>query len=110
MAAYLVAMIQIRDQETYKKYTDRTPDIVAKYGGRFLVRGGPVETLEGDPFQDRLVVIEFPSMDAARNMYRSDEYAEAMTFRLASSEAAFLLAPGVVETPAAPDDPAARLP
>ena len=104
MSVYLVCTVRVDDPETYKKYTAKTPAIIAKYGGRFLVRGGPVETIEGKPFNDRLVVLEFPSADAARTFYGSPEYQEVMKFRQASSEATFLLAAGVPEGVVAPDD------
>ncbi len=104
MSAYLVCTVRVDDPETYKKYTARTPDLIAAAGGRFLVRGGPVTTLEGTPFQGRLVVIEFPDMEAARRFHSSAEYQQVMQYRLASSEASFWLAEGVPEGGATPDD------
>ena len=104
MSAYLVCMVRVDDPETYRKYTARTPALIAKHGGRFLVRGGDVETIEGPAFQDRLVVLEFPSKDAVRIFYRSPEYQEVMQHRTAASQATFLLADGVPEGMAAPDD------
>ena len=108
MSAYLVCMIRVDDPETYRKYTARTPALIAKHGGRFLVRGGDVETIEGPAFQDRLVVLEFPSKDAVRTFYRSPEYQEVMQHRTAASQATFLLADGVPEGLAAPDDKVVR--
>ena len=108
MSAYLVCMVRVDDPETYRKYTARTPALIAKYGGRFLVRGGDVETIEGPAFQDRLVVLEFPSKDAVRTFYRSPEYQEVMQHRTAASQATFLLADGVPEGMAAPDDKVVR--
>jgi len=104
MSAYLIAMVRVDDPETYRKYTAHTPAIIAEHGGRFLVRGGPVATLEGAPFGQRLVVIEFPSMDAARTFYDSPAYQKIMPYRQAAAEAVFLLAEGVPEGVAAPDD------
>ena len=104
MSAYLVCLVRVDDPETYRKYTARTPALIAKHGGRFLVRGGDVETIEGPVFQDRLVVLEFPSKDAVRTFYRSPEYQEVMQHRTAASQATFLLADGVPEGLAAPDD------
>ena len=108
MSAYLVCMVRVDDPETYRKYTARTPALIAKHGGRFLVRGGDVETIEGPAFQDRLVVLEFPSKDAVRTFYRSPEYQEVMQHRTAASQATFLLADGVPEGLAAPDDKVVR--
>jgi uncharacterized protein (DUF1330 family) len=104
MPAYLIAMVRVDDPETYRKYTAHTPAIIAAHGGRFLVRGGAVATLEGDAFNQRLVVIEFPSMEAAREFYDSPEYRSIMPFRQAAAEAVFVLAEGVPDGVAAPDD------
>lgn len=104
MKAYLIATVRVDDPETYREYTKRTPALIAAAGGRFLVRGGPVETLEGPDFQNRLVVVEFPSLAAAKDFYASEAYREAMGYRTRSSEAVFLLAEGVPEGVAAPDD------
>jgi uncharacterized protein (DUF1330 family) len=103
MPALLIATVRVDDPETYKKYTALTPAIVAQYGGRFVVRGGEVETLEGEPFAERLVVIEYPDMESARAMYHSSAYREAMAFRQAASQARFLLVETVPEGTAAPD-------
>jgi uncharacterized protein (DUF1330 family) len=104
MSVYLVCTVRVDDPETYKKYTAKTPAIIAKYGGRFLVRGGPVETIEGPAFDARMVVLEFPSAEAVKTFYGSPEYQEVKEIRQASSEATFLLAEGVPEGVAAPDD------
>ena len=103
MSAYLICTVRVDDPETYKLYTAQTPALIARHGGRFLVRGGAVETLEGPAFGDRMVVIEFPSMEAARGLYASPEYQAAMIHRHASSEATFLLAEGAPDGDAAPD-------
>jgi uncharacterized protein (DUF1330 family) len=95
MAAYLLAQIQVRDWDTYKQYTARTPEIIAKHGGRFLVRGGETEVLEGEGAGRRLVVLEFPTMAAARTFYHSQEYQEAKRIRMAASEGQFLIVQGV---------------
>ena len=67
MTAYIVVRMKVTDPEQYKRYTARTPDCVASFGGRFIVRGGETVTLEGPEFSDRMVVIEFPSLERARN-------------------------------------------
>ena len=108
MTAYLICTVRVDDPETYKLYTARTPALIAKHGGRFLVRGGPVETLEGPPFGDRLVVVEFASAEAARALYESAEYREAMAYRHKSSQATFLLAEGVPADETAPADNVAK--
>jgi uncharacterized protein (DUF1330 family) len=100
---YLVATVRVDDPETYSKYTGVTPKIIADHGGRFLVRGGPVKTLEGEAFTHRLVVVEFPSVAAAQAFYDSPDYAEVMRFRHASADSVFLLVEGVPPDAEAPD-------
>jgi uncharacterized protein (DUF1330 family) len=95
MAAYLIAQIQVHDPEAYKNYSSRTPAIIAKHGGRFLARGGATEILEGDPLAGRIVIIEFPTMDAARSFFNSPEYQQVRKFRTPVSEAQFLIVQGV---------------
>jgi uncharacterized protein (DUF1330 family) len=97
-------MVRVDDADTYKKYTARTPALIQKYGGRFLVRGGVVEAIEGAPFKDRLVVLEFPSKAAAHRFYDSPEYQEIIQVRHRSAESRFLLADGVPEGVVAPND------
>jgi uncharacterized protein (DUF1330 family) len=104
MSAYLICMVRVNDPEIYKLYTAETPAIIAKYGGRFLVRGGAVENIEGPPFEDRLVVLEFPSKEAVRRFHGSEEYQRIVTHRHRSSESRFLLAEGVPADAVAPDD------
>jgi uncharacterized protein (DUF1330 family) len=94
MAAYLIVHLRVRDPAAYSEYTARTPAIVAHYGGRFLVRGGQTETLEGDDCTERVVVVEFPSMEAARAFYHSPEYQEVKRIRAPVSDAHFLLVQG----------------
>jgi uncharacterized protein (DUF1330 family) len=98
MRAYFVCTVRVDDPETYKLYTAQTRALIAKHGGRFLVRGGAVETVEGPVFSDRLVVLEFPSKEAAKAFYNSPEYQAVAVHRHASAESTFLLAEG------APDD------
>jgi uncharacterized protein (DUF1330 family) len=95
MAAYLIAQVKVRDPDIYKQYTARTPPLIAKFGGRFLARAGSIEVLEGDAQQRRVVVIEFPSIDAARNFYNSPEYQLAREIRLPVSEAQFVIVEGM---------------
>ncbi len=85
MATYVVAMMAIHDPEMYRKYTDRTPSIVKKYGGKFLTRGGPVSTIEGEVYKDRLVLMEFPTKAQVDAWVADPEYQAAMKFRHASS-------------------------
>jgi len=81
MPAYWVARAKINDPVEYKKYTDLVPAILAKYGGKVLVRGGRCQIMEGpDKFQ-RFAVIEFPSFEQGVACFTSPEYDAAAAFR-----------------------------
>jgi len=92
---YVIANIDVRDAPGYEAYRSRTADIIAQYGGRFLVRGGKVEVREGEPGISRLVVLEFPDMEAARTFYDSPEYQAILPHRTDNSTATLFLAEGV---------------
>jgi uncharacterized protein (DUF1330 family) len=81
MSAYWVARSKINDPAEYRKYTDRVPAIIARYGGRVLARGGRFQILEGPQKFHRFVVIEFPSLEQAVACHDSPEYQEASAFR-----------------------------
>lgn len=81
MTAYWVARSKINDPVEYKKYTDRVPAIIARFGGKVLARGGDYRILEGPEKFERFVVIEFPSMAQAIACHDSPEYQEAAAFR-----------------------------
>jgi|SRR5580658_6264485 uncharacterized protein (DUF1330 family) len=81
MPAYWVARSRIDDPAAYKKYTDRVPAIIAKFGGRVLARGGRFEIMEGPDTFHRFVVIEFPTFEQGVACFRSREYDEAAAFR-----------------------------
>jgi uncharacterized protein (DUF1330 family)/catechol 2,3-dioxygenase-like lactoylglutathione lyase family enzyme len=85
MPAYVVAMMSIHDPVTYREYTDRTPATVKKHGGKFLTRGEPVTTVEGEEYKDRMVILEFPSTAQVQAWFADPAYQEAMAFRHASS-------------------------
>ena len=81
MPAYWVARSRVIDAGEYKKYTDLVPDIVARYGGRFLARGGKFRIMEGPEKFHRFIVIEFPSFEQAVACFESKEYQEAAAYR-----------------------------
>ena len=95
MAAYLIAQVTIHDPEIYKQYVARSSAIIAQHGGRFVARGGASERLEGSMSARRVVIIEFPSMDAARNWYNSPAYQEAKAIRTPVSDADFVIVEGL---------------
>ncbi len=77
---YWVAMADVADPEAYKRYVAANAPVFRKFGGRFLVRGGKSEAVEGEP-RSRVVVIEFKDFATALACYRSPEYAAAMALR-----------------------------
>jgi uncharacterized protein (DUF1330 family) len=94
MPGYLIANVEIHDPAVYDQYRQKVAPIIAKYGGRFIVRGATVETREGSLPLKRLVVLEFPSLDTARAFYDSAEYAPVMALRLASAKSDLVLVEG----------------
>lgn len=81
MPAYWVARSKINDPVEYKKYTDRVPAIIARFGGKVLARGGRYRVMEGPERFHRFVVIEFPTLEQGVACFDSAEYQEAAVFR-----------------------------
>jgi len=94
MSAYVVAEIEITNPVGYRDYTTTVPATIAKYGGRFLVRGGKAEVLEGEWPERRRVIIEFPSLDAAKRWWNSPDYEKPKALRRAHSNGRLLLLEG----------------
>ena len=94
MAGYVVAEVEVTDSAIYEEYRKLVPGTVAKYDGKFLVRGGAVEPKEGGWHPKRLVVLEFPSLEQARKWYASPEYAPALALRLKPARTKVLLVEG----------------
>ena len=82
MTAYWVARAKINDPVEYKKYTDLVPDILKKFGGKVLARGGKYQNLVGPETFERHIVVEFPSLEKALACHKSPEYQEARKYRL----------------------------
>ncbi|HJR08668.1 MAG TPA: DUF1330 domain-containing protein [Pyrinomonadaceae bacterium] len=95
MAAYVVVEVEVHDKERYETYKQMVPPSLAAYGGRFLVRGGEVETLEGEWSPKRLVIVEFPSLERAKAWWSSEEYAEAKALRQATASTRMIVVAGV---------------
>jgi uncharacterized protein (DUF1330 family) len=81
MAFYLVADIEVTDPELYEEYREKVAPIIEKFGGRYLVRGGDVTAGEGGWAPTRVVILEFPSQEAANTWATSDEYAPVADIR-----------------------------
>lgn len=95
MAGYLIANIEITDPAGYEEYRRQVPAVIARYGGRFIVRGGAVDPREGDMAWKRVVVLEFPSLDAARRFYDSPEYRPLIALRASSTKSDVAIVAGV---------------
>jgi uncharacterized protein (DUF1330 family) len=95
MAAYLVVDIAVHDPAAYEAYKQGVPPLIEKYGGRYLVRGGAVEVLEGAWQPARLVVVEFPDTAAAKAFLEAPEYAALRAARQASTHSNLLVVQGV---------------
>lgn len=95
MPAYVVVKVEVNDPVRYEKYKAMVPPSLETYGGRFLVRGGKVETLEGDWSPKRFVMVEFPSAEQAKAWWASEEYAEAKALRQATARTQMIVVEGV---------------
>jgi len=95
MPAYVIVDIEVRDPVHYEQYKAAASATLAAYGGRYLVRGGRVETLEGTWTPRRFVVLEFPSFEQARAWWSSTEYAGAKAIRHASATTEMIVAEGL---------------
>jgi uncharacterized protein (DUF1330 family) len=94
MPAYIVGDVTVTDPDRYRDYSAHTESTLAPFGGRFIVRGGPSEVLEGAWEPGRLVVIEFPSAQAARDWYASDAYRAILPIRAEASTGTLVLVEG----------------
>lgn len=94
MAGYIIAEVQITDQEAYERYKATVPATIAAYGGKFLVRGGRTETLEGEWEPNRIVVLEFESAEQAKAWWSSQEYAAPKQLRQSASLTKMILVEG----------------
>ena len=94
MKGYVVANVDVKDWDAYEAYRSRTAEVIAQYGGRFLVRGGPVEVIEGEPGIARLIILEFPSVEAAHRFYDSPEYQAILPDRLNNADSTLVVVEG----------------
>jgi uncharacterized protein (DUF1330 family) len=94
MAAYVIADIRVTDPAAYEPYRPLAAASIARFGGRFLVRGGQTVLLEGAPAPERIVVIEFPDAATAQRWYQSEEYQAALKIRQAASHGRLILVDG----------------
>ncbi len=93
MPAYVIAEVDVTDPQAYKLYADKAPGITLPSGGKYIVRAGKTETLEGEPPKNRIVVIEFETMQKARDFYYG-QYQEIIPLRQAASKGRMFLVEG----------------
>ena len=94
MAAYYIVNVSVKDATGFEAYRQAVPATIAQYGGRYIVRGGKHEVLEGTWQPTRLVVLEFPSLEAARRWYSSEEYQKIKPLRLRHATGDMVLVEG----------------
>lgn len=99
MAAYVVVEVEVNEPVEYERYKSMAPSSIAAYGGRYIVRGGTCEALEGEWVPRRLVVLEFPTRERARAWWDSDEYREARSLRHRTASTNMVLIDGVEAQP-----------
>jgi len=95
MAAYMLVDNRVLDQEDFNEYIEKIPQVVAAHGGRFLVRGGAIRVVEGDYTPERIVVIEFDSLEPANAFASSPEYLELSVIRNRSTKTSTIIVDGV---------------
>src|SRR5579875_3886244 len=93
-AGYVIVEVDVQDAEEYARYGGLARPTIAKHGGKAVVLGGKSESLEGGWAPRRLVVLEFPSYEAARNWYYSPEYQDIVKLRFASARSRAVLVEG----------------
>lgn len=95
MPAYAIANIEVTDPKGYDEYRSRTLATIEKFGGRFIVRGGATEVKEGKWQPQRLIVLQFPDLDAARRWYDSSEYQSIIKYRIGTANTDLVLVDGL---------------
>ena len=95
MPAYLVAWLTVNDSESMIEYREKAPDLVRKYGGKYLFTGPGAEALEGDWKAHGMAMIEFPTYEDAKRWYESDEYAPLRAARQGGADSSIILTPDV---------------
>jgi uncharacterized protein (DUF1330 family) len=95
MAAYVIVEVTITDKELYEVYKKLTPAAITAFDGKFVVRGGASESLEGDWNPERVVILEFPNVDRAKEWWNSEQYSAAKAIRQKAGITRMLVVEGV---------------
>jgi len=97
MPAYVISEVNVRDVDAMEAYRSLAARAITKYGGRYLVRGGVAETIEGGPPAKTLIIVEFPSMARLREWYGSADYAEALKLRETALDRRLIFVEGLAQ-------------
>lgn len=108
MAVYMIIDISVHDPGPYAEYVSRVAHIVRRYGGRYLVRGGPVTPMFGGWRPERIIVIEFDSHEDVRRCFQSPEYLALAPLRERSTESRAIVVDGLPPSPDPSDRPGAQ--
>jgi uncharacterized protein (DUF1330 family) len=95
MSAYVISEVDVKDAAGFEAYRTLAAGTIAQYGGRYLVRGGAADVVEGGPPPKNIIVVEFPSMTCLREWYASPEYAEALKHRRTALDRRLMFVEGV---------------
>ena len=94
-AGYVIAQLKVTNPEKYKEYVEKVPEVIKKYGGEYLARGGDHQVVEGEDNFPRIVIIKFPSYEKALEWYHSDEYKPVKEIRLANAVGSNIIMKGI---------------
>jgi len=95
MAALVIADVDVQDPAGFEEYRSQVSATIEKYGGKYLVRGGRTETLEGEFQPHRVVVLEFPSFERAKEWYASPDYGPLIALRQKAAKSHIIVVEGV---------------
>lgn len=95
MPAYIIAQLKITDPQGFEEYRKLVPGTIAQYGGKYIVRGGRIEVLEGQAAPERLVIIEFENAERAKQWWSCEEYREAKALRHRTAQTELIVVEGV---------------
>ncbi|MBS0243326.1 MAG: DUF1330 domain-containing protein [Proteobacteria bacterium] len=95
MPAYFIVRAVVHDPVAYREYAARSPQVLARFGGRHIARGGKVVTFEGPEEWRRIVIAEFPDFETAEACYRSPDYQSIIRFRTGCASFEFILVDGI---------------
>ena len=98
MAAYFIARVNVTDWNKFKNYLDASPSVLKMFGGTYIARGGEIVTLEGPEEQRRVVLVEFPTLEQAKEFYNSSEYQEVIKLRKDAAIAEIIVVDGIKQS------------